>query len=463
MRTRTRPASPVSLEYLPALDGIRGVAVVAVIATHTVATIPGGFLSVDVFFALSGYLITSLLVAEWRQSDSISLASVLVTAGPAPASGPVPDAHRGGRRGGAVAADLRQPLVARRHVGDGLLRRPTGTSSPITPTTSWPRARPRPCSTPGPWPSRSSSIWCGRSWSWPCFTLRRPWRRSVGVDAAGRGAGPIDRRRLHVLFAIAVDRGAGLGGVDGGARPRPGATPPAASTPVTPGPRPSWSVPRSPSASVLWGPARSPRARAAVWGWGRRRCGGNRPVVVARPRQFVGGVPRWVLRRRAVHRRDHRLCRQPSHRPPGHGLVPRDRFATWAGSPTGCTSGTGRSSSCSRAPAPTSGAIPCSGCGWWRSSRWRTASAYLVELPIRRGHLPGWWAPLAMPVAASLAVLTTFLATVGVTDVAAASVAATTPGTWGRVGDHHDGPRAREGAHRGGLGGGHARGRARSR
>ena len=73
MRTRTRPASPVSLEYLPALDGIRGVAVVAVIATHTVATIPGGFLSVDVFFALSGYLITSLLVAEWRHSGTIAL------------------------------------------------------------------------------------------------------------------------------------------------------------------------------------------------------------------------------------------------------------------------------------------------------------------------------------------------------------------------------------------------------
>ncbi len=73
MRTSTRRASPVSLRYLPGLDGIRGVAVVAVIATHTVATIPGGFLSVDVFFALSGYLITSLLVAEWRQTDTISL------------------------------------------------------------------------------------------------------------------------------------------------------------------------------------------------------------------------------------------------------------------------------------------------------------------------------------------------------------------------------------------------------
>ncbi len=51
-----------------------------------------------------------------------------------------------------------------------------------------------------------------------------------------------------------------------------------------------------------------------------------------------------------------------------------------------------------------------------------TASAYLVELPIRRGGLPRWWAPAVMPVAASLAVLTTFLSTVGVGDVAAASV-----------------------------------------
>lgn len=50
-----------------------------------------------------------------------------------------------------------------------------------------------------------------------------------------------------------------------------------------------------------------------------------------------------------------------------------------------------------------------------------TASAYLVELPIRRGQLPRRW-PLAIPAAAGLAVLTTFLATVEVSPVAAASV-----------------------------------------
>ena len=88
MRATARPASRVSIEYLPALDGIRGVAAVAVIATHTVATIPGGFLSVDVFFASSGYLITTLLLAEWRQSDTIGLGRTLCSAGPGVCSRP---------------------------------------------------------------------------------------------------------------------------------------------------------------------------------------------------------------------------------------------------------------------------------------------------------------------------------------------------------------------------------------
>src|ERR1017187_9353838 len=49
--------------YRPALDGIRAVAVLAVIAYHFgYRWAPGGFLGVDVFFVLSGYLITSLLL-----------------------------------------------------------------------------------------------------------------------------------------------------------------------------------------------------------------------------------------------------------------------------------------------------------------------------------------------------------------------------------------------------------------
>jgi len=54
-----------TIQYRPFLDGLRAIAVVAVILYHLdLAAVPGGFLGVDVFFVLSGYLITSLLLAE---------------------------------------------------------------------------------------------------------------------------------------------------------------------------------------------------------------------------------------------------------------------------------------------------------------------------------------------------------------------------------------------------------------
>jgi peptidoglycan/LPS O-acetylase OafA/YrhL len=60
--------------YKPALDGVRAVAVLSVIAYHFGAGwAPGGFLGVDMFFVLSGYLITSLLVIEWGKSSTIDL------------------------------------------------------------------------------------------------------------------------------------------------------------------------------------------------------------------------------------------------------------------------------------------------------------------------------------------------------------------------------------------------------
>src|SRR5690242_8805923 len=66
----------LSLPYLPGLDGLRALALLAVLLYHAdVAWAPGGFLGVEVFFALSGYLITALLLADWRATGRIGLAA----------------------------------------------------------------------------------------------------------------------------------------------------------------------------------------------------------------------------------------------------------------------------------------------------------------------------------------------------------------------------------------------------
>ena len=58
----------------PGLDGVRALAVLAVLAFHLgIPGAPGGFLGVDVFFVLSGYLITDLLAARRDQSGQLSL------------------------------------------------------------------------------------------------------------------------------------------------------------------------------------------------------------------------------------------------------------------------------------------------------------------------------------------------------------------------------------------------------
>src|SRR2546430_2123018 len=73
-RSRTH-ARGTRLAYVPGLDGLRALAVLAVVAYHAPASwARGGYLGVDVFFVLSGYLITSLLLAEHERTGRVGLA-----------------------------------------------------------------------------------------------------------------------------------------------------------------------------------------------------------------------------------------------------------------------------------------------------------------------------------------------------------------------------------------------------
>ena len=64
--------------YRPEIDGLRAIAVIAVIFYHAQITVfghqifKGGFIGVDIFFVISGYLITSIILKEYEANKSFS-------------------------------------------------------------------------------------------------------------------------------------------------------------------------------------------------------------------------------------------------------------------------------------------------------------------------------------------------------------------------------------------------------
>ena len=115
------PPESARFAHVRALDGLRGVAVVLVVLFHFVPKrVPGGFLGVDVFFVLSGFLITSLAIGEHRSTGSVSAPAFFARRArrllPAAVTTIIvsvvlvmvldPEAYRGTLRGQAVASLL---------------------------------------------------------------------------------------------------------------------------------------------------------------------------------------------------------------------------------------------------------------------------------------------------------------------------------------------------------------------
>jgi peptidoglycan/LPS O-acetylase OafA/YrhL len=72
-------ANERGIRYIPAIDGLRAVAVIAVMLYHLgFKWIPGGFLGVDLFFVISGYVITRLLLDSIQRSGGLDLRAFYV-------------------------------------------------------------------------------------------------------------------------------------------------------------------------------------------------------------------------------------------------------------------------------------------------------------------------------------------------------------------------------------------------
>ena len=148
-RPASRPSTP-SMGYQPGLDGLRAVSVIAVICYHAgFGWMHGGFFGVEVFFVVSGFLITSLLIEERDRTGRIALRQFWYRRARRSAPGPRCSSRHGRDVGGgvrvrrAVVAAPTRPAVVdllRRQLGSdprrrALLRgrRPAAAATPVEP------------------------------------------------------------------------------------------------------------------------------------------------------------------------------------------------------------------------------------------------------------------------------------------------------------------------------------------
>jgi peptidoglycan/LPS O-acetylase OafA/YrhL len=85
----TSRSEPTRWRYVPGLDGLRGLSVLGPVLYHARGSfLPGGFLTIDLFFVLSSFLITSIAVEEWHRRGRVDLVAYAGRRAPPPPRAP---------------------------------------------------------------------------------------------------------------------------------------------------------------------------------------------------------------------------------------------------------------------------------------------------------------------------------------------------------------------------------------
>jgi peptidoglycan/LPS O-acetylase OafA/YrhL len=195
------PSAGLSGAYMPGLDGVRAYAVAVVVLFHcAVPAFAGGWIGVDVFFGLSGFLITGILVAEIDRSGSVSLGRF----------------WRRRMRRLAPALVLLVAVCVVLAVAVGLEMRTSGVWGAVTYTTNWVNIL-----VPGQgyWDTFADPDPLEHLWSlaieeqfyviWPLIVLlvgRRSGRRGVTAAATALAAGSLGVQLLGVSAGWSIDR-----------------------------------------------------------------------------------------------------------------------------------------------------------------------------------------------------------------------------------------------------------------